>query len=111
MEVFQQLRDDARQKIHIADHMTVMTYKAVNDPKLLIAILDNIFGAIETIITGALEYERIFKRIPPYPAVFEGKFTFFRQHLARKYDFQEEDTKLVQKIRELLLEHKKSPVE
>lgn len=110
MEPFQQLGDNAVNKIKLADHMLVITYPVVNDPKLLIGILDNIFQACELAMTSLLEYERAFKRIPPYPDNFEGKLHIFTATLIPKHNISDEYVKFMRKLRDILMEHKQSSV-
>lgn len=111
MESFQQLREDAKKKIQIADHMLIMTYQVVNDPKLLIAVLENVLQSIHLSIQSVLAYERLFKRIPPYPGTLEGQLMVIKQKLAKKYELTEEDFKLISAIKTLLQNHKSSPIE
>ncbi len=111
MEPFQQLREDAKKKIQVADHMLVMTYQVVNDPKLLIQVLDNVLKAMHLIIRAVLEYERLFKRIPPFPTTLEAQLLFMKQRLAAKYAMTEDDFAFIRKQKDLLLSHKQSPVE
>lgn len=111
METFQRLRDEAKKKILIADHMLVMTYPVVNDPKLLLQVLENILKSLQLIVHACLEYERIFKRIPPYPDTLEGQLLVMQNKLANKYRFTPQDVAFIKKQKELLISHKESPVE
>ncbi len=105
------LRDKSRQKIMTADHMLTITFPLVKDPKLLMAVLENIHEAIDLGITAVLEHERAFKRIPPYSNNFHGKMNMFRQKLSKKFNVDQKDLRLANDIQELLASHKKSSVE
>jgi len=111
MEYFQMLRDKSRQKIFTADHMLTVTYPLVKDPKLLIAVLENIHEGIELGITAVLEHERVFKRIPPYSNTFQGKMEMFRQKLAKRFNVDHKYLRTAHEIQSFLREHKQSPVE
>ena len=78
MEKFQELRDAANKKLQLADHILTMTYPIVKDPKLLLSVVENLFLAFSYGIGSVLHYERLFKRIPPFPDNFASKFELFR---------------------------------
>ena len=111
MEQFQVARDNAVKKLNIADHMLTMTYPLVQDPKLLLAVLKNIFSAMESAMSSVLHYERLFKRIPQFQESFESKLTVFKSRVQPKYSINEEYVKILYELREIIVEHKHSPVE
>ncbi|MFH1770410.1 MAG: hypothetical protein ABH828_02530 [archaeon] len=111
MEEFQLARDKALKNIRVADHMLIMTYPMVRDPKLLLAVLENIFSSLTNAFSSLLYYERTFKRIPIFNDDFDSKFALFKDKLVSKYDINKEYLNLIETIREILVEHKRSPVE
>jgi len=111
MEEFQLAIETAKKNIRIADHMLIMTFPLVRDPKLLLAVLENIFSALSNAVFSIVYYERLFKRIPLYQDNFESKFNIFRSKIVTKYQINIEYVNLVQEVKEILSEHKKSPVE
>ncbi len=111
MEKFQELRDISKKKIQIADHILTQTYPLINDSKLLLAVLENIFLALTNSIGSLLYYERLFKKIPPFQDNFSSKFNMFRAKCVSKYNFSREQIDMVQDIKDIILQHKKSPVE
>ena len=111
MEKYEELRDMARKKIQIADHMLTMTYPMVKDPKLLLAVMENIFLALTNSIGSLLHYERNYKRVPPFQDTFVSKFNIFKQKCAGKHNIDEEMILMIQEIKDIILQHKKSPVE
>tara|TARA_Y100000310_G_C20373496_1_gene664640 strand:- start:233 stop:739 length:507 start_codon:yes stop_codon:yes gene_type:complete len=111
MEKYEELRDIAGKKIQIADHMLTMTYPMVKDPKLLLAVMENIFLALTNSIGSLLHYERIYKRVPPFQDTFVSKFNVFRQKCQKRLNIDNEAILMVQEIKEIILQHKKSPVE
>ena len=111
MESFHLARDRAKRHVKIADHMLTQTYPLVQDPKLLVTVLDNISSALNESISAILYYERYFKRIPPFSDSFESKVNIFRARCMRRYSLNQDYIMLVQTIRELITEHKKSPME
>lgn len=111
MEKFQELILIANRKIQIADHILHVSYKLVDDPKILLSAITSIYSAVEAAMYSALEYERLFKRVPVFSDNFDSKYTIFRNKLAPKHGFSNEDLKLIRDLREINEAHKKSPVE
>lgn len=111
MERFQECIERAKRNIHIADHMLTQTYPLVQDPKLLLAVMENIFLALTNSMASVLYYERLFKRIPPFMDNFESKFNMFKMKTAIRYNIDQSYLNLMQGVKEIVLEHKKSPVE
>jgi len=111
MEQFQIARDEAIKKLKVADHMLTITYQLVQDPKLLLAVLKNIFSSMEMAMSSVLYYERLFKRIPPFQDSFESKLSMFKTRIQPKYKISDDYIKVIQDLREVIVEHKRSPVE
>jgi hypothetical protein len=111
MEKYEELRDIARKRIKVADHMLTMTYPMVRDPKLLLAIMENIFLALTNSMGALLYYERIYKRVPPFQDTFVSKFNVFRQKCAKRFNIDQELLMMIGEIKDIIMEHKKSPVE
>jgi hypothetical protein len=111
MEKYEELRDIAGKKIKIADHMLTMTYPMVKDPKLLLAVMENIFLALTNSMGSLLHYERIYKRVPPFQDTFVSKFNVFKQKCAKRLNIDPESVMMIHEIKEIILQHKKSPVE
>jgi hypothetical protein len=111
MEKFQELREAARKKLVVADHMLYMTYPLVNDTKLLLSIMENVFLAMSYAMSSVLYYEQLFKRIPSFHESFESKFSIFKDECVKKYCFDKEHINIIREIKDIIVEHKKSPVE
>ncbi len=111
MEKFQEVRDKAKKHIYIADHMLSVTYPLIKDPKLLLAVIENIFLAYTNTIGSLLYYERLFKRIPPFQETFESKFHMFKETCVLKYNIDKSYVADINDIKNIILAHKKSPVE
>ena len=111
MEKFQELRDAANKKLKIADYILTMTYPLVKDPKLLLSAIENLFLAYSYSISSLLHYERLFKRIPPFPDDFSSKLGMFADRCLEKYGIDSENTGIIMDIREIIIDHKKRPIE
>lgn len=111
MEKFQELRELAKRKITVADHILTQTYPLVKDPKLLLAVLENIFYAFSDALTALLSFERLFKRIPAFYDTFDSKFIIFNSRMIRRYNIDKKYSAMISEIREIISQHKKSPIE
>lgn len=103
--------DIAKRKLMIADHMLIMTYKQLKDPKILVAVLDNLHSGISAALTVVLTKERDYKRIPAYPETIEGKMKVFREKLLAKTNLKDAQFKDMCEIVEMYREHKNSDIE
>jgi len=111
MDRYEAELESAKKTIGVADHMMNVTYKVVNDPKLLLAIMDRIHSSLTYALGSILHYERMYKRIPPFQDNFESMFLAFKSRVTRRYDINIEYITLIQEVDEILKQHKKSPVE
>lgn len=109
-ERFQKAKEDALKFLKSADHMLTQTYPLVKDPKLLLAVLNNISITLEHIMSAVLYYDRIYRRIPPFYDNFESKFNIFKMKSA-PMNKMTEMVAFVHEINELVSRHKHSPVE
>jgi hypothetical protein len=110
MEQFQFLRDRAFEKVKIADHMLFMTYPVVKDPKLLVAILENVSAGLDYGVASLLHHQLLFKQIPPFKESFQSRFDMFKSQVVPKLNLSQNYVKLISDVRQLLSAHKRSPV-
>jgi len=108
---FLQLLSEANKAFKTADHLTYVTYPLINETKLLISIVENLHLALVKSIEAILEYDQIYKRIPILPQDFQSKLEIFKTKSAKKYNIDENNLKLIDDLREIILYHKKSPLE
>jgi len=111
MEKFQELREIAKKKINLADHILTQTYPLLKDPKLLVSVIENIFLAYTNAIGSLLHYERLFKRVPQFQDTFESKWRIFINECAHKYKIKQSELDDIRMIKSIIIKHKKSPME
>lgn len=111
MEKFVEYRDRARHNIRVADHMLTMTYPLVKDPKLLLAVHENIFLALTNAMASVLYYERAFKRIPPFHDNFSSKFNMFKAKVVPRYNIDLSVVRFIAEVKEVVQDHKDSTTE
>lgn len=110
MEQHKILHIEANRLLKTADHMLTTTYPLVNDPKLLLAILQNTMKSMDLNIAGLLAEARSKKLIPVFNDAPESRLTAFKLHFAKKLAVKD-DLVALSEMKELLKEHKLSPVE
>jgi len=111
MEKFQEMRDTAQKKLKLADHVLTMTYPLVQDTKLLLVVVENLFLSLTNAMGSVLYYERLFKRVPSFTDNFESKFQVFTERCANRYKLNPSYLKLIREIKDIVVEHKKSSIE
>lgn len=111
MEKYQKSDLEAKKYIKIADHILTITYPLINDPKLLLAVMENIFLALAKTLGALLYFERLHKRIPPFHDNFESKFNMFKLNVANKFNFSKDYIHMLEDMKNIIVQHKKSPVE
>ena len=111
MEKFQLAQQKAKKNLSVADHMLTVTYPMVKDPRLLASVMENLFLSLTSSMASLLYLDRMYKRVPPFQDTFESKFMIFRDRCARRYNIQKEYVDFIMEVKNLVLDHKKSPVE
>ena len=111
MEKFLELKEGAAKKLKTADHILTQSYPLVKDTKLLLAVMDNLFLGLTNAMASLLYYERALKNIPPFHDNFASKFNMFRSRLVDKYRIKKGHVDLLEEVRDIIVEHRKSPVE
>ncbi|MCX8146966.1 MAG: hypothetical protein N3D84_00685 [Candidatus Woesearchaeota archaeon] len=111
MEIYEELRDKAVKNLKIADHMLTQTYPLVNDPRILITVVENIFLSLTNAMGALLHYERLNKNVPLFEDNFESKFNLFKLKMVDKHKISKEYVKMINDIKNIIIAHKRSPVE
>lgn len=110
MERFQEYREKAMKHLQIADHMLTITYPLVNDPKLLMTVLDNVYKAMLFSMNSLLNYERMFKRINAFGDSTEEQIRIFN-HVSQKHRLDVKYLRTLTELKDIMREHKNSPME
>ncbi|MDO9580302.1 MAG: hypothetical protein Q7J06_07010 [Bacteroidales bacterium] len=83
----------------------------VKDPRLLLGVVDNMLASMEQSMSAILTYERMLRIVPVYNNTFESKFNTFRLRSLRRNNISHEIVNTMMELRNILIEHKKSPME
>lgn len=111
MEKFSEHLEIARKKYQISDHMINVTYPMLRDTRLLVSSVENIFLIYTNAMAALLHFERLYKRIPPFNDTFESKFFLYTNTCQEKFNLDREYAHIMREIKQVIIEHKKSPVE
>lgn len=101
----------ANRYFQAADHMASVTFNLVKDQKLLIAIAENLHLSFSHAIDALLQYERLYKRIPPYSENSAAKLELFKNRVAPLYNLNRGYLIVVEELRELIQGRKTAPIE
>jgi hypothetical protein len=110
MEKYEEAKAKAVKHMKVADHVLTMTYPLVQDPKLLKFVMTNMHTALENIVSMILYYERLYKRVPPFPENFDSMLTYLRPALKR-YDISTGYIPYINEIRTVIRRQKESDIE
>ncbi|MEK6917073.1 MAG: hypothetical protein AABW92_04990 [Nanoarchaeota archaeon] len=72
MEHYQESREKAIKHMKVADHILIMTYPLVQDPKLLKLVFKNIYLSIENLLLSLVHYESKYFKIPKFDGDFHS---------------------------------------
>jgi hypothetical protein len=111
MEKHEQALERAKKDIQLADHMLQVTYKLVNEPKMLVSIMERVKSSLTYSVAAILYHERYWKRIPPFPENAQAMFDVFKARCARRYSMKTSYLSLIVDVNQILREHQESPIE
>ena len=111
MEKFQESLKKAKYDTHIADHMIYITYKVVDNPKLLLSAMKKILASMLLALEALLQYERLFKRIPALPQSQTSRLLLLKDYCTKKYKLSQNYIYLIKELNDLIVAHESSPVE
>ncbi len=111
MEKFQDCSQQANKFFNTADHLTYITFPLVKEIKLMITITENLYFAVMNAMDAILEYDKLYKRIDILSNDFDLRFETFRQECAKRYNLRREYITMINELRNIILNHKKSPME
>ncbi len=97
-------------ELKIADHILVMTYPIVQDPKLLKIVLERLYLSVENGMAALLYYEKSQRRIAVFNESYVGMLKVIRKTLI-KYNISPSYLGFLHELNDLYQGQKKSDVE
>jgi hypothetical protein len=111
VEVVKEKFQDSVKHLKLASHMLGVTYPLVKDPRMFIGILENLNKSLKECLDSFLLYERMYKRISPYPDNFNSKLDVFRNVIRSRYEFDSTLPRFIFEIEQLVKNRKQAPIE
>lgn len=111
MQEVKDLVIEANKAFETADHLAFVTYPVINDTKLFALVAEQLHRALISGMNALLEYDEMYKRIPPLPDEFENRFEIFKDHVAKRYGIEREIILLIRDINDIVKKRKISPME
>jgi hypothetical protein len=106
----QELIQQAKRQIQLADHMAYVTYPMVQETKFLLSVLGHVVDSARLALQAILEFEFAYKRIDAYNKTFAGEITMYKNKVQNRYNLDSRYLLLLQKLHELEKFDKESPV-
>lgn len=111
MDKITEYSDKAARNLKIADHILTQTYPSLNDPKLLLAVLENLFLAMNHGLTALLHHEEYHSRVPKFQDEFDSKLNLFKLKVVKPYKITPDVVAFIHDLKSKVSAHKKRPVE
>lgn len=111
MNDYTSLIQESEKSLSVADHIIFVTFPLVKDPKLLLAVIEELFKSLEKAMLSLLNYEYTYKRISTIGESFDARFYIFKSRVVPLYHFNNEVLIIFSDLKEILDWHSKSPVE
>ncbi len=108
LKTAQEYLDLAAERLGNAHRILAITYPALKSPRLFLSALEHLFLSMDYSMNALLSNE---KNLRKFPMTFSGRYSTFRVKVAGKYGIGRVGTQSLIAMRDILLEHQKSPVE
>ena len=103
--------DQAQRHLRVADHILNVTHPLIQDPKLLLGVIDNLYLALNSALRSLLLYDCARKSIPPFIDNQEARLRMFQVKSMPLHHIPEDFLVNYFDLRELIRRHKTSSVE
>ncbi len=111
MEKYHTLIESANLHFKNADHMIFITYPLLNDPKLMMTIVEKLYTSVLLAIKAILHYDYLYKNISFVPEKEEEQVKLFKEHTVKQYHLGKEILLAIAELKDLVDFRKKSPIE
>lgn len=112
MEKFQSTQSQALKYFTTADHLAHTTYGLLQEPKLLITILENLHNAVSKSMDALVYYEKYHKTIDPVtPSSFIGRMEIMESRIVDKHKIGRDAMQAIKEIQNLVEKRKSSSME
>lgn len=107
----QEAMDKAGHYLELTEHMINFTFKAVNNPKLMIPMIENLFLSMANSMTAILHYERKKGNIPSFNENYEAKYIIFMQKCTERLTINKKLIQTMNELKNIIIERQKAHTE
>jgi hypothetical protein len=111
MKTSEEYRRLSQERLSTAQHILGVTYPALKSPRLFLSALEHFFLSMDYAMNAILSDEKMGKEAGNFPKSFSGRYSAFRLRIADKLNFSKEDVRTLLALRNILVQHQKSPTE
>ncbi len=111
MEQFRQLVKEATTAYLTADHLAYVTYPVVKESKMLAAITEKLYSALQLAVEALLYHDALYKRITDIPEHEADRIMVFSRVTGKRYGFDKGATDLLMALYGLVSKRRQSPLE
>ncbi len=98
-------------RLSTAHHILTVTYPTTQSARLLLSATEHLFLAMDYAMNAILVCQSSLNRIPKFNASFPSRYATFRLKLSHRMGFSKTGVEQLHQLRNILLEHQKSPME
>jgi len=111
MEKFADCISLASKKLKFCEELLLKTYPMIQDPKILLPIVSDVYNSLRLALMGVLYYELFFKRVKPFSDDLDEQIAVFEDYCMEKYPDLAGFPKEIKELKKILDAHKDSSVE
>jgi hypothetical protein len=111
VERYEELRERALHYLKNAHQGISFTYKLVQDPHVLLSVVNNLFLASTNAMGSILQYEVLHRRLSPFDDTFESKYRLMRMNIIEQYHIDESHLRIIRDLKDIIIAHNESPIE
>lgn len=89
--------EKAEKEIFLAGHLLYVSFEMVKDPKFFIAVFGHIIDSAKLALAAILGFERMHRKIPPYPSDFISQVKILRD-ISQSIGISERNIKLLESL-------------
>ncbi len=91
----------SKKELALSDHLMYVTFPTVGSLKFLMSIVGHVVVSVKAALEALLEYERLNRRVEPFPHDFKTEIDLFRESVMQRYGFDISFFHLLKKLRQI----------
>jgi hypothetical protein len=112
MEPYMQHLENAKKYAKTAEHLLTNTFPVVQDPRMLLTVLNNVFMAFRSAMLYMLDRDVSLGKLPPFEDDnFKNVLDLFKARSERRYSISPEYVRIANDLYATLGQHRASPIE